>query len=183
MTTVVSLLRGVNVGGNRLVKMAELVDLCKTLRLAGPRSHIQSGNLIFGTTEDDLDGLARRIEEAIEKRFGMHSDVILRTSDEMKRVIEKSPFAGRPEIPPNKLVVLFLSSDPGPEAQDRLRSLPPAPEEFHLTGRELYGYYPNGMSGSKTPQSAIDRALKVRGTARNWNTVTKVYELAAAHRC
>lgn len=181
MTTIISLLRGVNVGGNRLVKMAELVDLYKSLRLAGPRSHIQSGNVIFGTTEGDLEGLARRIEEAIERKFGMRSDVILRTSDEMKKVIESNPFAGRLEIPPNKLVVTFLTSAPGPEAQDTLRALPPAPEEFHLTGRDLYAYYPNGMSGSKTPQSAIDRATKVRGTARNWNTVTKLYELAAAH--
>jgi uncharacterized protein (DUF1697 family) len=182
MTIVVSLLRGINVGGKRSLKMAELVDLYQSLRLANPRSHIQSGNVIFGTDEDDLDGLARRIMAAIEKRFGMRIDVILRTSDQMKQVIDTNPFAGRLEIHSNKLIVMFLTSDPGPEARDRLRNLPPAPEEFHLSGRELYAWYPNGMGGSKTSQSAIDRALKVPGTARNWNTVARLYELAAAHK-
>ena len=182
MTTVVSLLRGINVGGKRSLKMAELVDLYQSLRLANPRSHIQSGNVVFGTSEVDLDGLARRIMGAIEKRFGMRCDVILRTADQMRQVIESNPFAGRSEIESNKLVVMFLTGDPGAEARERLRGLPPAPEEFHLSGRELYAWYPDGMGRSKTSQSAIDRALKVSGTARNWNTVTRLYELAAAHK-
>ena len=180
MTAVLSLLRGVNVGGHNSIKMAELVDLYRSLRLANPRSHIQSGNVLFCTPGKDLEGLAGRIPAAIEKRFGVRCEVVLRTTSELQQVIDCNPFASRPEMPPNKLHVHFLSAEPGPDAVTRLKALPPTPEELHLIGRELYIYYPNGAGQSKLSQT-LDRALKVPGTARNWNTVTRLNELLSTH--
>lgn len=179
MTAIVSLLRGINVGGHKKIRMEALRDLYKSLGLANPSTHIQSGNVIFGAKEKDMARLAARIGNAIEQKLGVRSEIILRSASDLRGVVAKNPFAGRPEIPPNKLHVTFLASDPGPEARENVSKLPAAPDEFHLVGRELYTYFPNGFSGSKLPPSLIDKALlKVPGTARNWNTVTKLLELA-----
>ena len=178
MATFISMLRGVNVGGHRPVKMAELVDLYRSLGLKEPRSYIQSGNVIFGSAAKDAAALPRRIEQAIEKKFGIHSDVILRTADEINDVVTRNPFAGRLDVAPNKLQVIFLSCEPDAQCAGRVASLPSEPEELHLLGRELFIHFPNGFGKSKLTQSALDRAVGVPGTARNWNTVQKLLELA-----
>src|SRR4051812_24140254 len=140
MTVVISLLRGVNVGGHNKVRMEALQALYQSLDLGNPTTHIQSGNVLFTTKEKNLPGLSKRIADAIEKSFGVRTEVILRTTAELKAIIAANPFAGRADVPPNKLVVTFLAKDPGTEAPDNLRKLPPYPEELHLVGRELYIY-------------------------------------------
>lgn len=72
----------------------------------------------------------------------------------------------------------FLAAEPGPEAQSTLLSLKAHPEELHLQGRELYIYFPDGAGRSKLPWSSVDKLLKTTGTARNWNSVTKMLEIA-----
>jgi uncharacterized protein (DUF1697 family) len=178
MAVVVSLLRGVNVGGHNKIKMDALRDLYLSLGLGDPRTHIQSGNVIFETKAKDLDALAKRVSAAIEQTLGVRSEVILRTTAELLDVIARNPFATRSDVASNKLVVDFLASDPGPDARDRIGKLQGGPEELYLDGRELYIYFPNGQGRSKLQPAAIDRALKVPATARNWNTVTKLLELA-----
>jgi len=178
MAVVISLLRGVNVGGHNQVKMEALRALYQSLDLGNATTHIQSGNILFTTKEKNLPRLAKRIADAIEQSFGVRTEVILRTAAELEAVIAANPFAKRSDVPPNKLVVTFLATDPGTEAHDNLRKLPPCREELHLIGRELYVHFPDGMGRSKLPMAAIDKALKTPGTARNWNTVTKLLELA-----
>jgi uncharacterized protein (DUF1697 family) len=182
MTSVVSMLRGINVGGKRLIRMADLVDLYASIGLAKPQSYIQSGNVLFGTSKKNLTGLAGQIGDAIHGRFDIRTDVILRTSQELAGIIDKNPFAARAEVLGKSLVVHFLAADPVAGAQDRIHSLPPSPEELHLLGHELYVYYPDGVGRATVSQSLIDRALGVPVTGRNWNTVLKLLELAVAHQ-
>jgi uncharacterized protein (DUF1697 family) len=179
MTAMICMLRGVNVGGHNKIKMDALRILFASLGLENPRTLIQSGNIIFGSRQKDETALARRIGAAIEKTFGIRAEVILRTAAEMADVIARNPFAGRAGIEPNRLVVTFLAGNPDPETGGRISKLPTTPEELHFSGRELYVYFPNGISGSKLPAAAIDKALKIPGTARNWNTVCKLLELAS----
>jgi uncharacterized protein (DUF1697 family) len=177
MPVIISMLRAVNVGGRR-VKMDALRALYETLDLRDPQTYVQSGNVVFGTRVRDLRRLATSIEEAIQKAFGFHSDVILRTAAEMKSVMERNPFAGREEIAPSKLLVVFYAADPAPGGAEKIRSLEGFPEELHLDGRELYIYFPDGMGRSKLPFAAIDKAMKTPGTGRNWNGVVKLLEMA-----
>jgi uncharacterized protein (DUF1697 family) len=174
---VICLLRGVNVGGHRQIKMDALRAICGPLGLANPRTLLQSGNLVFETSAKDLGGLARRIEQALTQTFGFHSDVILRTASQMRQVVEANPFAGRTSLNPAKLAVTFLAADPGEAARETVRRLPTDPEELHITARELYIYYPNGMGRSKLHLNRIEKALGTPGTTRNWNTVTKLLEM------
>jgi uncharacterized protein (DUF1697 family) len=178
MPVVVSLLRGVNVGGNRMIKMDALRSLYESLGLRDAQTYLQSGNVVFRTDKRDLDQVARRIKSAIERKFGFFSDVIVRTSSELRGLIARNPFAARPDIHPSKLLVTFLAADPGAEARDKVRAIQTDPEELRIEGRELYIYYPNGMARPKLPWTAIEKAVKTPGTGRNWNTVTKLLEIA-----
>ena len=178
MQVIVSLLRGVNVGGHHKVKMEILRALYASLGLNDPRTYVQSGNVVFRTAAQDLEALARKIERAIESTFSFHSDVVLRTAPELRAVVETNPFAGRNDVHPAKLSVFFLGACPGPEAWDKVWAIPTGPEELRSARRELYVYFPDGMGRSKLPVTAIERALNTTSTARNWNTVTKLLSMA-----
>jgi uncharacterized protein (DUF1697 family) len=178
MAVIISMLRAVNVGGHNKIKMDALRALYKSLKLRDPQSYVQSGNVVFKTEERDLVRLTKRIQKAIERTFGFRPDVIVRTSSELRDVIARNPFAARRGIEPSKLLVTFLASDPGPEARDNVLKLKTVPEELRMDGRELYIYFPNGMARPKLSWAAIDRNLKTPGTGRNWNTVTKLLEIA-----
>ena len=180
MTAIVSLLRGVNVGGHNKIRMEALRELYQSLGLHNPRTHIQSGNVIFGSKERNLKALANRISKALEDDLGIKAEVVLRSAAEIEDVIVRNPFRGRSDVEPNRLHVFFLNQDPPAEATRNIRELNGGPEELHLVGRELYVFFPTGVSGSKLPPAAIDRAVKVPGTARNWNTVNKLLELTRA---
>jgi uncharacterized protein (DUF1697 family) len=177
MAVVVCLLRGVNVGGHNLIRMNALRALCTSLDLTNVQTYVQSGNILFQTSEQKLDRVSKRIAGAIEETFNLRCEVIVRTLGELRSVIERNPFAGRQGLEPAKLLVNFLASDPGPEAQRKVLQIETGPEEVRLDGREMYIYFPNGMGRSKLPWSALDRVLATPATGRNWNTVNKLVEL------
>jgi uncharacterized protein (DUF1697 family) len=178
MAAIISLLRAVNVTGYNKVKMDALRELYESLGLRGAQTYIQSGNVVFRTEAKDLARLQKRIEDAIEKSCGFRTGVVLRSSAELKDIIRRNPFAKRSGIEPNRLVVSFLTGAPAPESKQRIAQIKVGPEELVLDGRELYIYYGGGIGSSKLTPAVIERALKVSGTARNWNTITKLLEMA-----
>jgi uncharacterized protein (DUF1697 family) len=179
MPIMIALLRGINLAGHHKIKMDELRALCQSLKLRDVQTYVQSGNVIFRTDEKDPTRLAKKIEDAIEKKFGFHAAVVLRTTAELKAIIDRSPFATRKEIEPAKLHVTFLACDLAKHKCDQILRIKMGLEELKLTKRELYIYYPDGMGKSKlTP--LLDRTLEKAGTFRNWNTVTKLLAMAEA---
>lgn len=178
MTAVISMLRGVNVGANHRMKMEDLRAVYESVGVMRPQTYVQSGNVIFASKERNLEKLARRLETAIEERFGFHSDVILRTASELRAVIARNPFADREGLHPGKLLVTFLAGEPGAEAREKLLAIQAEPEELHVHERELYIYFPDGMGKSKLPAVLTARTKKTPGTARNWTSVTKMLEMA-----
>src|SRR5881409_2961592 len=95
MPVVISMLRGVNVGGHNLIKMDPLRALYESLGLQDPATYVQSGNVIFKTKERDVGRLAPRIQNEIERRFGFRPGVILRTSSDLRDVIKELRITGR----------------------------------------------------------------------------------------
>jgi len=178
MPVVIALLRAVNVGSHNTIKMDALRTLCASLKLKDAQTYVQSGNVVFRTKEQDLPRLAIRIEKAIERSFGFRPDVVLRTASEIRDVVARNPFSTRSDIGPTKLLVMFLAGDPGEDARQRILQIKTDPEELHLGGRELYIYFPDGMGRSKLQVGGIEKALKTPGTCRNWNTVTRLFEMA-----
>jgi uncharacterized protein (DUF1697 family) len=178
MPVMISMLRGVNVGGHNKIKMDALRGLYQSLKLEDPRTYVQSGNVIFRTKKNNVASLAKRIEDAIERTFKFRPRVVLRTREELRKAIAASPFASRRNLEPGKILVTFLADDPGAKGSAALTGLKGYPEELHLKGRELYIYFPNGAGKSKLPWASLAQSLETSGTARNWNSVTKMLEIA-----
>lgn len=178
MPVIVSLLRGVNVGGHHQIKMEALRQLYESLGLHHAQTFIQSGNVICSAPARDLVRLAKRIEDGIEESFGFRCDVILRGTAELRDAIARNPFAGRPGIDPARLLVTFLASDPDPEGCAKVLAMNTDPEEVRIDGREVYLYFPNGLARPKLSWPLIGKILKTTATARNLNTVNKLLAMA-----
>jgi uncharacterized protein (DUF1697 family) len=178
MPVIVSLLRGVNIAGHHQIKMDALRDLYESLGLRQAQTFIQSGNVICTAPARGVGRLSKRIEDAIEERFGFRCDVILRTATELREAIARNPFAERPGIDPARLVLSFLSTDPDPEGCVKVQAMNIDPEELKIDGRHVYIYFPNGMARPKLSWHLIGKALKTCVTARNLNTVQKLLAMA-----
>ena len=172
MAVFVCMLRGVNLGPHNRVGMAALRTLFESLGFHDVQTLIQSGNVVFRAGQRNEPRLVTLIEKAIEEHFGFRAEVLLRTAAELKDVIARNPFAARPDVDPGKLLVTFLESPTGVPAAWA------GPEELHSSGREIYIYFPNGAGRSKLSWSTLADKAKTRGTARNWNTVRKLLEMA-----
>ena len=177
MTGFVSLLRGINVGGNRKIRMDDLKALYESLGLQDAIPYLQTGNVVFRSDEADVARLRRHIEDGIEKQFGFHVEVIVRTSAEIREIIETNPFRDQESKESKWVVVLFLAARPDDSAQEDLLKSYVGPEEIFITGKELYIYYTNGIGRSKLSLSLIEKKLKTVGTARNWNTVLQLQKM------
>jgi uncharacterized protein (DUF1697 family) len=178
MPVLISLLRGINVGGNKKIRMADLKDLYASLGFTNVHTLLQSGNVVFESESAAVDDIADQIESAIEERFGFVSRIMMRTAGEIESVIKSHPFTDEQIAEPSKILVMFLHEPPAEENVQQLRAAHQGPEIFHILGRELYAFYPDGMGRSKLDNVLIERKLKVRGTGRNWNTTHKLHELA-----
>ncbi len=178
MPVFISMLRGVNVGGHNKIKMEELRALYESLGFQNPRSFIQSGNVLFRTKERNCAAIAKRISDAIERKFGFRPAVILRTASELREVIASNPFASREGIDPSRLAVSFLEVGTTGEIREKLLAIKCEPEELRVQERELFVYFPNGMARPKLSMSTVERILKTPCTVRNWNTVQKLLEMA-----
>lgn len=177
MTIYISMLRGINVGKNKRIKMDQLRASFEALGFEGVRTYIQSGNVVFKAGKLSSAILSKKIEERILADFGFSVSVISRTADEMARTINNNPFAKARGIDLEKLHVTFLADAPAAAAVKKLEVLTVAPDKSCCSGKELYLYLPNGASGSTLMKSSLDRVLSVITTTRNWRTVNTIHQM------
>jgi uncharacterized protein (DUF1697 family) len=178
MAVHIALLRGINVGGNKPIRMEALRALCQSIGFTDARTLLQSGNVVFRADAGGPDKLARTLETAIAAEFGFAVTVLVRRPAELADVIRRNPFPQEAADAPGRLVVMFLDAAPGKAAIDRLTGALAGPEIVTLAGREAFIVYPDGIGRSKLTNVAIEKLLGVAGTARNWNTVTRLDALA-----
>jgi uncharacterized protein (DUF1697 family) len=177
MPIYVALLRGINVGGNKKIKMDKLRSSLEAIGLERVKTYIQSGNVVFKSAKVPATALSKNIEALILKDFGFSASVITRTADEIKNMIANNPLLKKPGIDPEKLHIAFLSAAPAAAALKKLAELTLAPDESRCHGKEVYFYFPNGVSGSSLWKHPLDRVLSVEATMRNWRTVNTVYQM------
>jgi uncharacterized protein (DUF1697 family) len=177
MPIYISMLRGINVGAHKRIKMDQLRKSYAALGFEQVKTYIQSGNVVFKTGKSSASKLSKRIEERILKDFGFSVSVISRTADEMKTAIANNPFLKQRAIDPGKLHVMFLSDAPASAGVKKLADLTAAPDQFHCFDREIYFYLPNGVSQSVLMKRPVDRILAVVTTTRNWRTVNALHQM------
>jgi uncharacterized protein (DUF1697 family) len=179
MTSQVALLRGINLGSRNRIAMAELREHLSALGYGDVRTLLQSGNVVL-TAEAPRERLARELEREIASRFGVETQVVVRTREELAAVVALDPL--RDVVDRDKLYqVSFLSSEPDPQAVRAIAAVDVAPERFAHVGREIYAWHPNGIQRSPLAKLLSDRHLGVTATARNWNTTVRLLELADEH--
>jgi uncharacterized protein (DUF1697 family) len=172
MNTYISLLRGINVSGQKMIKMNELKLLYESLRLSNVTTYIQSGNVVFQSAKADPLTIATMIEDAIERAFGFPVTVVLRRPAEFRRVINKCPFLKTTGTDEKRLYVTFLKSRPLPSLVKAITNAASKTEDkYEIVGSEIYLHCPNGYGKTLFSISFFEKKLKVAGTTRNWNTV------------
>ncbi|NJN84167.1 MAG: DUF1697 domain-containing protein [Caldilineaceae bacterium] len=180
MPTYVSLLRGINISGQKSMRMAELRELYKSLGFANIQSYLQSGNVLFQSDQEDGAELGRDIEAAIAERFGFEVSVLIRTPAEFEQVVENNPFLTTRNEDPTRLYVTFLAETPTESALAQANLPDHKPDEFVVAGQEIYIFCPNGYGRTKLSNTFFERKLKIRATTRNWKTVTALHDLATS---
>jgi uncharacterized protein (DUF1697 family) len=174
MTTFVSLLRGINVGGHHQVPMAELQALSKALGYKQVITYGHAGNVVFTCEETDPTQLAKRLEKGFAQQFGFAVTILVRTAEQFHQMVCNSPFASQPEKESQWILVLFLTTRPTSTALQALQETHAGPEEIHLMGQEMYLYYPQGIGRSKLSPAFLEKKLQTTGTGRNWNTILQL---------
>ena len=172
----VALLRGINVGRHNRVGMAPLRELLERLGHEDVRTLLQSGNVVL-TSDVTGEKLERALERAIARELGVEPRVVVRTVDELAAVVARDPF-GAVADQPKLYQVSFLERELDPEVARELEAADVAPERVAVHGREIYAWHPGGVQRSPLVKLLGDRRLGLAATARNWNTVTKLLEMA-----
>jgi uncharacterized protein (DUF1697 family) len=176
MTTRVALLRGINVGRNKRIAMADLRGMLESLGYKDVRTHLQSGNAIFAVGSGKDAALEQEISAGIKKTFGMEVAVIVRTAAEIAAVVDANPFVAQgAEF--SELHATFVAAAPPAAKIAAVDREACVPDEFAVGDRVIYLRLRNGVMGSRLPD--WDKVLGIRTTTRNWNTTTRLRELMA----
>lgn len=175
-TVHVALFSGINVGGNRIVKMAELRSFFEDLGFSDVATYVQSGNAVFRAKKADADMLTKQIEAAFEKKWGFHSRIMVRDLGWLEGLVAENPY---PEVAADhkKLHVYALEREPTSDEIARLAEKCTGPESFEIKRDVLYLHAPDGL-GKSVFAGLLPRTLKVPGTARNWRSVLALLEMA-----
>lgn len=173
--TLVILLRGINVGGHKRIRMAELRALLEGLGYEDVRTLLQSGNAVVRSGERPA-ATQTAVHDAIQDQLGFDVDVVVRTGKELEAVVAADPFRERADDP-KKYVVLFLTQKPDAAALKAVGEKDFAPEEFAANGRELYVWCPQGLQKSPLNVALAHKRVAPVATARNWNTVLKLRDM------
>ncbi|MBY8872371.1 DUF1697 domain-containing protein [Micromonospora sp. PLK6-60] len=177
MNRYVALLRGINVGAGPRVGMADLRRVVTDLGHEDVRTHLQSGNVVFGSRAGDAGALAKGLERAIAEEFGLTVPVLIRDAGELAAVVDGNPYPGQDD--PTRLLVAFLAAAPAKAKAAALTVPGNENVEFIIAGREVYQHFPDGGYGrSKFTNVHLEKRLGVVATTRNWKTVRALSELA-----
>ena len=178
MMTYIAMLRGINVGRGKMVKMERLRTLFAGLGFGEVKTYVQSGNVVFQSERKSPAELTRTIEAKIQRDFGFAVPVLVKTSKELARIVHKNPLLRVKGIDVSKLHVTFLSDAPPKTATKVLEDLATTRERFRILNREIYLYCPDGYGNSKLTNNTIEKKFSLVATTRNWRTVSALLEMA-----
>lgn len=172
----IALLRGINLGSRNRVSMPDLRSALESEGFEDVQTLVQSGNIVLTSAKKPAT-LEREIAEVVSG-LGVDCAVVVRTRDELAGAIERNPI---PEgvSQPKLFQVTFFSGEPSADAVEKLLAQDFGDERVEVIGREAYAWHPNGIQKSKLARE-VGKRLRDEGTARNWNTVTKLLEMADA---
>ena len=180
LTTYISMLRGINVGGARKILMKDLKALYEELGFQKVITYIQSGNVIFQAVDQMTDLQAsEKIRKTIFQKYVFDVPCLVRTVDEMQRIIRINPLFGNKEVNIEKLHVTFLEEVPQQGYLSSIKRFDYSPDQFVIIGKDVFVYCPNGYGRSKINNEFFESQFKVTASTRNWRTVNTLADIAA----
>ncbi|MBA3899367.1 MAG: DUF1697 domain-containing protein [Bacteroidetes bacterium] len=177
METYISLLRGINVSGQKKVNMKDLKGLYESLGYSSVSTYIQSGNVVFSAETQDKSFLTEQIKQKIFEFYAFVVPVLIRDISEIQNVILKNPFVTKAGVEEQQLYVTFLSEEPQQDLINQLKASDFFPEGFVISDREIFLNCTNGYGKTKLNNSFFERKLKVNATTRNWRTVNELLKM------
>ena len=178
MPTYVGVLRAINLGSHNKIAMSDLRAMLEKIGCDEPKTLLLSGNVVFRNTGSSIERVERMLEEASRKHLGVTTDYFVRTAQEWQAIIDDNPFPKEAKRAPGHLLMMCLRDAPSAAQVKALQAAITGREVVKAQGKHAYFVYPDGVGRSKLTIKVIEKALGTRGTARNWNTVLKIGELA-----
>lgn len=173
MPTYISILRGINVSGQKKIKMVNLKNLYESLGFENVQTYIQSGNVVFEHKETTATALQKIIFDAIQKHYGFEVPNLVLSPTEIETALKKNPFK---DI--DKMYFTFLEETPSKENIEKLYTYSFDEEYYELIDKVIYFHCPNGAGKAKMSNNFFENKLKVMATSRNLNTTKKLLEMA-----
>jgi len=167
--------------GHCIIKMTDLSSLYRKLGYKDAVTYIQSGNVVFSSTES-AEMIAGKIEREILKEFGHTVPVMVRTIGEIENIPGLNPFRSEKDYDPAKSSVIFLNSEPDKMQISKVADVNYPPDRFKIIGKEIFIYCPNGFGKTKLYTNFFEARMKVTGTARNWKTIAAITEIASGFK-
>ena len=169
------MLRGINVSGQKKIRMAELKSLYESLGLTDVATYVQSGNVVFDSEEQDAAKLKSSIEAKIESAFGFSAPVLIRTGSDFQRIIANHPFKNEEPI---RVLVTFLYEFPEKSGLEELCHYEDKVDQFVIGEQEIFLFCPGGYGRTKLSNNFFEKKLDVLATTRNWKSVNALYQIA-----
>ena len=182
MQTYISMLRGINVSGHKMVKMEALRKMYEDLKFKNVKSYIQSGNLVFQDKKIKCQDLEKKITKKILEEFGFEVPVMVKETDELIYVLKNNPFVNKRKEDTSKLHVTFLSGNPEKASLDKIKEGQYASDEYYISGNTVYLFCPNGYGNTKLSNTFFENKLKLTATTRNWKTICELVKLSENHK-
>ncbi|GAA4273015.1 DUF1697 domain-containing protein [Aquimarina gracilis] len=181
MNTYIALLRGINVSGQKMIKMVDLKTMFENLGFVSVKTYIQSGNVVFKSEKEDVKQIGSLIKQGILEIFGYEVPVLVLTHEKLDSIYKENPFLDRianGEIEEKKMYFTLLSNSPDTTMKKELETTTYGKEEFIITEEVVYFFAAIGYGKTKLNNNFFEKKLKCSATTRNLKTVIKLLELS-----
>lgn len=178
MKTYISLLRGINIGGHKKIKMDSLRDGFSSLGYTNIKTYIQSGNILFCSKEEDKTKLEREISSMIMDKYGFDVPVLVLNSDDLNEVITNNPFANSINHKKEFIHITFISNEVKEINYKEIESKKESEDEYKIINKAIYLYLPKGYGNTKIHSNFFEKLLKTQATTRNWKTCLELLEMS-----
>ena len=179
MKKYISLLRGINVSGQKRILMNDLKSLYESVGLDDVSTYIQSGNVVFNSDEKNKNKIAELITDSIKLKYGFDVKVLIRTKNELAKITKQNPFLKNEGVDVKRLYVTFLERKPEAKLINNLATDKETIDSYKVIGREVYLHVPSGFGRTIFSNNYIEKKLGLKATTRNWKTVNKLLQIAS----
>lgn len=178
MRKFIALLRGINVSGQKKIKMSDLKIIFEDLSFKKVETYIQSGNVLFFSDSINNKSLREKIENKIKDQFGYQVQVIIKTPGELNYALRNNPFLNDKKKNDERIYFTFLSEKPSAVNITKLKEVDYSPEEYSMDRDTVYLFFPNGYGKAKMNNNFFEKKLNVFATTRNYKTVKALFTLS-----